>query len=235
MLCIPHGKAPRGGRLSTGRGSQPRRGELDRVGCLGFTHRLSGAWQERKGITSGRSDAQGLTFSAVIPARVMQPGNLHAGIRCGVWLSAATGWRSGCATKVTFVASPVGRSSAFRTGSGDPWPDSCGGRGPGWLPAPPSTSRYVASQALVWLRRACFRTPRGRCGKGWSSSAARIRPVDVNREGAADAALCCSGTSLSRSCRCARRRSCNRSRRGRRWRRRSCWSSRNHRGRERAG
>jgi hypothetical protein len=42
-------KAPRRGRLSTGRGSEPWHLRLDRVGCLGFTHGLSGAWQVRTG------------------------------------------------------------------------------------------------------------------------------------------------------------------------------------------
>ncbi len=54
------------------------------VGCLWFTHDLSTAaqkpsawaWQGRKGkeITYGRRDARDLTYSAVIPTRVMQPG-----------------------------------------------------------------------------------------------------------------------------------------------------------------
>jgi len=43
------------------------------VGCLCFTHDLSGAGREGMGITSLGRDARGLTFSAVIPARVMQP------------------------------------------------------------------------------------------------------------------------------------------------------------------
>ena len=44
------------------------------VGCLWFTNDLSGAWQGRNGDhVAGRRDAQGLTFSVVIPARVMQP------------------------------------------------------------------------------------------------------------------------------------------------------------------
>ena len=46
--ALPNRKAPRGGRLSTGRGPKPWHLGLDRVGCLGFTHDLSGAWQGRK-------------------------------------------------------------------------------------------------------------------------------------------------------------------------------------------
>ena len=44
------------------------------IGCLVSTHDLSGAWQEREGITSPRRDARSLTSTAVIRARVMQPG-----------------------------------------------------------------------------------------------------------------------------------------------------------------
>ena len=47
--CHPNRKAPRGGRLGTGRGSSPWHLGLDRVGCLWFTHRLSWAWQVRNG------------------------------------------------------------------------------------------------------------------------------------------------------------------------------------------
>ena len=68
-----HDKAPRGGRLCTGCGSRPWHLGADPVGCLGFRHRLPGAWQVRREITSGRRDARGLTFSLVIPARAMQP------------------------------------------------------------------------------------------------------------------------------------------------------------------
>ena len=49
------------------------------VGCLGFTHDLSGAWQARKAVTSLLRDARGLTFSVVIQARVMQPGGSTRG------------------------------------------------------------------------------------------------------------------------------------------------------------
>ena len=50
------------------------------------------------------------------------------------------------------------RTSAVRTGSGDPWPDSFGGRGWGWLPGLPSSSKYTFSAALEGLWSACSRT-----------------------------------------------------------------------------
>ena len=46
---MPNRKAPRGGRLSTGRGSSPWHLGPIRSGVCGFTHALSGAWQGRKG------------------------------------------------------------------------------------------------------------------------------------------------------------------------------------------
>ncbi|MEY3930946.1 MAG: hypothetical protein RLZZ516_2656 [Cyanobacteriota bacterium] len=74
VIVSPTKKAPRGGRLSTGCGGHlitPRtagRVSVDsRMPCLG-------PGREGKEITFGRRDARGLTFSAVIPARVLQPG-----------------------------------------------------------------------------------------------------------------------------------------------------------------
>jgi hypothetical protein len=61
-----------------------------------------GPGREGKEITFRRRDAQGLAFSAVIPARVLQPEIEQRGNQ---------NWRT----------------SAVRTGSGDPWPDSVGG------------------------------------------------------------------------------------------------------------
>ena len=48
-IARPNGKAPRRGRLGTSRGSSPWHLGPDPIGCLGFTHRLSGAWQARTG------------------------------------------------------------------------------------------------------------------------------------------------------------------------------------------
>ena len=48
--CYLNRKAPRGGApFSTGRGPEPWHLGFDRIGCLCFTHRLSWAWQGRKG------------------------------------------------------------------------------------------------------------------------------------------------------------------------------------------
>jgi hypothetical protein len=47
--CSRHWKAPRGGRLSTGRGSSPGIWGSIGSGVCGFTHDLSGAWQGRNG------------------------------------------------------------------------------------------------------------------------------------------------------------------------------------------
>jgi len=47
-------------------------------------------------------------------------------IQGGVWLVAATGWRPRCAIAMTVISRMHG-TSAVRTGSGDPWPDSLGG------------------------------------------------------------------------------------------------------------
>jgi hypothetical protein len=139
-VAILNRKAPRGGRLSTGCGSSPWHLGAGPIGCLWFTHRLSGDWQERKGITSLGRDARGLTFSAVIPAQVMQPGIATRGKHkwrmalCDYGMAFAPHHR----VHVGFVAFRAHLRSG--TGSGDPWPDSLGGKGPGWLPGLPSTS-----------------------------------------------------------------------------------------------
>lgn len=70
----PNKKAPRGGRLSTGCGGHlltPRT-----AGRVSLCSRMACLVPDRRGmgITSLGRDARGLTFSAVIPARVMQPG-----------------------------------------------------------------------------------------------------------------------------------------------------------------
>ena len=83
-------KAPRGERLSTGCRSWPWHLGPDLVGCLWFNDALSCSWQERKEITSGRRDARGLTFSVVIPARVMQPGISAGGTQ--MWHMARGGY-----------------------------------------------------------------------------------------------------------------------------------------------
>jgi len=44
----PTARRPGWGRLSTGRGSPPWHLGPDPIGCLSFTHRLSGAWQVRE-------------------------------------------------------------------------------------------------------------------------------------------------------------------------------------------
>jgi hypothetical protein len=130
-----------------------------RSGVCGFTHGLSGAWQGRKGTTSLGRDAQGLTFSAVIPARVMQPGFLTRGNQ---------NWRIAlCCYGMTFtprhrvhllcVASLVHLRSAHRLG--DLWPDSLGGRGSGWLPGLPSSSNYAFLLVVVGSGGSSFRTP----------------------------------------------------------------------------
>jgi hypothetical protein len=55
---------------------------------------------------------------------------------------------------------PITRTSTVRTGSGDPWPDSLGRQGPGWLPGLPSSSRYTPFQLVVSRCSACSRTCR---------------------------------------------------------------------------
>ena len=95
----------------------------DPVGCLGFTHGLSGAWQERNGITSLGRDAQGLTFSVVIPARAIQPGVSTRGKQkwcialCGYGMTLAPRHRVHCCVWHRWRTSPM------RTGSDDLWPD----------------------------------------------------------------------------------------------------------------
>ena len=76
---IHNRKAPRVGRLCTGCGGHlltPRTAGRVSVGsrmpCLG-------PGREGREITSGRRDARGLTFSAVIQTRVMQPGGSTRG------------------------------------------------------------------------------------------------------------------------------------------------------------
>jgi hypothetical protein len=71
--CSRHWKAPRGGRLSTGRGSSPGIWGSIGSGVCGSRMTCLGPGREGMGITSQGRDARGLTFSAVIPARVMQP------------------------------------------------------------------------------------------------------------------------------------------------------------------
>jgi hypothetical protein len=51
-----------------------------------------------------------------------------------------------------------GRTSAVGTGSGDPWPDSGGGQGTGWLPILPSTSLYALRPAAAAGGSSCSRT-----------------------------------------------------------------------------
>ena len=125
--CNHKWKAPRGGRLSTGCGGSlltPRRAGrvsvASRMPCLG-------PGREGMGITSLGRDAQGLTFSAVIPARVMQPGESTRGKQN--WRIALCGYGMTLAPRhrVHLCVSHRWRTSAVRTGSGDPWPDSGGG------------------------------------------------------------------------------------------------------------
>jgi hypothetical protein len=113
---------------------------LDPFGCLWFRHGLSGAWQERKGITSLGRDARGLTFSAVIPAQVMQPGIATRGKH--EWRMALCDYGMAFAPHHRVHVGFVAFRAHLRcgTGSGDPWPDSLRGQDPGWLPGLPSTS-----------------------------------------------------------------------------------------------
>jgi len=64
-----------------------------------------------------------------------------AAIKTGVSLTADTGWSSRQAIEFTYRVqlrfTHLERTSAGRTGSGDPWPDSLGGWGTGWLPGLP--------------------------------------------------------------------------------------------------
>ena len=124
-----------------------------RIACLG-------PGREGMGITSLGRDARGLTFSAVIPARVQQPGVSTRGKQnwrialCGYGMTLAPRHRVHCCVSHRW------RTSAVHTGSGDPWPDSVGGRESGWLPGLPSTSRYVPFQLAVARWSACSRTCR---------------------------------------------------------------------------
>jgi hypothetical protein len=106
--CFQQEGAP-WGAPSTGRGSQPWHLGLDRVGCLGFTHGLSGAWQARSGDHVWEKRCSGLDLLGCDPgpghaARGIQ----QAGIGTGVSLSAATGWRSRHASAFTVVCRIVG-------------------------------------------------------------------------------------------------------------------------------
>jgi len=57
--------------------------------------------------------------------------------------------------------SHVGRTSAVRTGSGDPWPDSAGGSGSGWLLALLSRANYGFWPVGVSLCCSCSRQDQG--------------------------------------------------------------------------
>jgi hypothetical protein len=119
-----------------------------------------GPGREGMEITSGRRDARGLTFSVVIPARVLQPGVSTRGKQN--WRIALCGYGMTLALRIAFTCFVSHRwcTSAVCTGSGTPWPDSVEGRGSGWLPGLPSISRYASFQLAVARCSTCSRTCR---------------------------------------------------------------------------
>ena len=99
------------------------------VGCLGFTHDLSGAWQGRNGDHVWEKRCSELDLLDCDPGSgyaaqdlskretEMASGSLiNGGVR------AAPSRSLGCSSTIRFT-----RTSVMRTGSGDPWPDSLGG------------------------------------------------------------------------------------------------------------
>ena len=66
-------KAPRGGRLSTGCGGLPPHTRFAGRVSVGSRMTCLEPGRKGRGITFGRRDARGLTFSVVITTRVMQP------------------------------------------------------------------------------------------------------------------------------------------------------------------
>ena len=109
------------------------------VGCLWFRHDLSWAWQGRKGDHVWEKRCSGLDLLGCDPssgyaARGVKWRELKLAYRL---LRLRDGFRatpSSSLIKFTLGLSHLGRTSAGRTGSGDPWPDSLGGWGTGWLP-----------------------------------------------------------------------------------------------------
>ena len=99
------------------------------VGCLGFTHDLSGAWQGRNGDHVCEKRCSELDLLDCDPgsgyaargfntreSEVAYGSRLNGGVR------AAPSRSLGCSSTIRCT-----RTSVMRTGSGDPWPDSFGG------------------------------------------------------------------------------------------------------------
>ena len=113
-----------------------------RSGVWGFRSGLSGAWQARKGDRVGEKRCSGLDLLGCDPGS----GYAARGVK---WRELKLAYRSlrlrddlrarpsSSLIKFTLGLSHLGRTSAGRTGSGDPWPDSLGGWGTGWLPGLP--------------------------------------------------------------------------------------------------
>ena len=159
MIVTPQEGAPWGAPLHRLRRSPPHTRD-GRSGVCGSRMTCLGPDREGLEITSGRSDAQGLTFSAVIPARARQPeGSTGVDQK---WLMALCGYGMAFAPRHRghLCGSHQGRTSAVRTGSGDPWPDSVGGEDLGWLPGLPSSSKYAPFRVAVARWSACSRTTR---------------------------------------------------------------------------
>jgi hypothetical protein len=123
-------KAPRAGRLRTGCGSSSWHLGPDPVGRLGFAHGPSGAWRERNGDHVSEKRCSGLDplgcdlgpgYAAwCFNTRETELASRSLRLRDDV--RAAPSSSLGC--WATFA---ITRTSAVRTGSGDPWPDSLGG------------------------------------------------------------------------------------------------------------
>ena len=154
-------------------------------GVCGSRRTCLGPGRQGQGITSGRRDARGLTFSVVIPARVLQPGvstrgkqNWHLALCCyGMTLAPRHRVHRLC---VASCVSHRWRTSAVCTGSGVAWPDSAGGRGSGWLPGLPSSSKYAFFQVAVARWSACSRTCRNPVSAGLHRPAHRRCHPGIN-------------------------------------------------------
>jgi hypothetical protein len=81
-------------------------------------------WSARPAAPPGRRDARGLTFSVVIPARVMQPKTSERGKQSWRLALCCYGMTLALHHRVQRCVSHRLRNSAVRPGSGDPWPDS---------------------------------------------------------------------------------------------------------------
>ena len=124
---LPTGRRPVGGPFTPVAANSSHQERP--VGCLWFTHDLSGAWQGRNGDHVWEKRCSKLDLLACDPgsgyaalrfntreSEVAYGSRINGGVR------AAPSRSHGCSATIGFT-----RTSVMRTGSGVPWPDSVGG------------------------------------------------------------------------------------------------------------